>query len=232
MPRGKLIAIEGTDGSGKGTQSRRLVARLRRAGVRARRMAFPRYRVSFFGRMAAAYLRGDYGPSDAVDPRLAALLYAADRWAARDALLAALEEGYTIVLDRYVDSNKAHQGARLPRGADRDAFLAWVERLEYGVFGLPRADFTLYLHVPAHVAFDLIARKAPRAHLGALARDLHERDRRHLARSARLFLHLARSSPPGRACLIRCAVRGRLLSPAEVAERIWAALKARGLAGG
>jgi len=229
---GRMIAIEGTDGSGKGTQSRRLAARLRRVGIRARRIAFPRYRGSFFGRMVGAYLRGEYGPLDAVDPHLAALLYAWDRWSARDALLRWLAAGETIILDRYVDSNKAHQAARLPRGSDWQGFLSWLERLEYGVLGLPRPDFTVYLYVPPRVAYELIGRKPARPHLGGRARDLHERDRLHLVRASRLFMHLARTAPPGRASLVRCVVRGRLLSPREIAEEIWKVLGAHGLTGG
>lgn len=225
--KGKLIAVEGTDGSGKGTQSKRLVRRLRAAGVSAKRIAFPQYGTSFFGAMVAAYLRGEYGAAGAVDPHLAAALYAADRFEARAGIVRALEQGATVVLDRYVDSNKAHQGANLKRRAQRAAFLAWLDRLEYGVFDLPRPDFTLYLHVPVRVASALIDRKAARAHLRGRKRDLHEANLSHLRGAERIYLELACACPAARGALVKCVERGRLLSVAEVGECIWETLRRR-----
>lgn len=219
--KGKLIAIEGTDGSGKGTQTRRLVRRLRAAGVDARRIAFPQYGKSFFGGMAAAYLRGEYGAAGAVDPHLAAVLYAADRYEARGKIARALEAGTTLVLDRYVDSNKAHQAANLKRTVKRADFFAWIDRLEYGVFQLPRPDFTLYLHVPTRVASELIGHKAARTHLHGKKRDLHEADLGHLRRAERAYLQLARACPAARGALLKCVDKGRLLSVVEIGERIW-----------
>jgi len=227
--KGKLIAVEGADGSGKGTQSRRLVRRLRASGVAARRIAFPQYTGSFFGKMAAAYLRGDYGAAAAVDPHLAALLYAADRYEARERIARAQADGTTVVLDRYVDSNKAHQAAKLKRSENRREFLAWVDKLEYGVFKLPRPDFTLYLHVPARIAGDLIGRKAARAHLRGKKRDIHEADPAHLRRAERIYLELARACPPARGALIECVEGRRLLTVREVGERIWDVLRRRRL---
>ena len=146
--KGKLIAIEGTDGSGKGTQTRRLVRRLRAAGVDARRIAFPQYGKSFFGGMAAAYLRGEYGAAGAVDPHLAAVLYAADRYEARGKIARALEAGTTLVLDRYVDSRVASEliGQKAARthlhGKKRDlheADLGHLRRAERAYLQLARA---------------------------------------------------------------------------------------------
>jgi len=223
---GRLIAVEGSDGSGKATQSRLLVQRLRAEGYPAERISFPRYGRSFFGRLAGAYLRGELGGAAAVDPRLAAMIYAADRWEAREAILRWLAEGRVVVCDRYVDSNKAHQAARLPRGADKAGFLRWVDRMEYRVFGLPGPDFTLYLHVPHRLALHLIGRKGRRPYLSGRERDLHEADPAHLRRAERIYLDLASRRGPSRGALIRCVRAGRLLTRAEVHERIWAAVRA------
>ena len=220
-----MIVIEGADGSGKATQSRLLLRRLRREGVRAERIAFPQYGKSFFGELAAAYLRGEFGPSDRVDPRLAALLYAGDRWEAAEWLLGRLRAGVTVVCDRYVDSNKAHQGARLPRGADLGAFLDWLDRLEYRVLRLPRADFTIFLHVPPATAERLISRKGRRAYLRGRRRDIHEADRTHLRRAEAIYLRLARQRPAGRGCMIRCVERGKLLSKSAVRDQVWSAVR-------
>src|SRR4029077_2790190 len=109
---GKLIAIEGVDGSGKRTQtdllSRALVAR----GISCRSVSFPRYG-SFFGIMIARFLNGEFGELEAVDPHFAALLYAGNRLEAKAELDAALAAGKTVLADRYVASNMAHQGSRV-----------------------------------------------------------------------------------------------------------------------
>ncbi len=227
--RGRLIVIEGSDGSGKATQSRALVRRLRAQGVSAARIAFPGYRRGLFGRMAGEYIRGELGADP--DPRLVSLLYAGDRWEAKPRIARWLAEGKAVVCDRYVDSNKAHQGARLRSPAARAKFLDWVDRLEYGLFGLPRPDFTIFLRVPQPVADRLIARKAPRAYLRGMRRDIHESDPRHLREAERIYLRLASSRPAREGALIECTEAGRLLSKSQVAERIWRAIVRRGLLG-
>lgn len=225
--RGRLIVLEGADGSGKATQSRALVRRLRARNIPAVRIAFPGYARSFFGGMVAEYLRGELCAG--ADVRLAALLYAGDRWEAKPWIERRLAEGKTVVCDRYVDSNKAHQGARLRDERAREKFMQWVDRLEYGAFRLPRADCTLFLHVPAAFAGRLIAGKAPRAYLRGRRRDIHEADPRHLRNAERIYLALAAARSPRRAALIECAADGRLLSKSEVAERIWRAIAERGI---
>ncbi len=225
--KGRLIVIEGSDGSGKATQSRALVRRLRAQDVPAARIAFPGYRRAFFGRMVGEYLRGEFGAG--ADPRLVSLLYAGDRWEAKEKIARWLAEGRVVVCDRYVDSNKAHQGARLPSGASRGNFLGWVDRLEYGLFGIPRPDFTVFLHVPQEMADRLIARKPPRAYLRGKRRDIHESDPRHLRDAERIYLQLASSRPARQGWLIECTESGRLLSKSQVAERIWRTIVRRGL---
>ena len=225
--KGRLIVIEGSDGSGKATQSRALVRRLRAQGIPAASIAFPGYRRAFFGGMVGQYLRGEFGVG--ADPRLVSLLYAGDRWEAKAKIARWLAEGKVVVCDRYVDSNKAHQGARLQSSASRGEFLDWVDRLEYGVFGLPRPDFTIFLHVPQAVADRLIARKAPRAYLRGKRRDIHESDPKHLRGAERIYLQLASSRPARQGALIECTESGRLLSKTQVAERIWRAVVRRGL---
>jgi dTMP kinase len=223
--RGRLIVIEGSDGSGKATQSRALVRRLRARHVPAALIAFPGYRRGFFGRMAGEYLRGEFG--DGADPRLVSLIYAGDRWEAKGKIARWLAEGRVVICDRYVDSNKAHQGARLRNPASRAKFLRWVDRLEYGLFGLPRPDFTIFLRVPQPVAERLIGRKRPRAYLRGKRRDIHESDRRHLREAERIYLRLAASRSAREGALIECTESGRLLSRSLIAERIWRAVVRR-----
>jgi dTMP kinase len=172
--------------------------------------------------MVGEYLRGELG-ADA-DPRLVSLLYAGDRWEAKAKIARWLAEGRVVVCDRYVDSNKAHQGARLRGAAARKEFLDWVDRLEYGVLGIPKPDFTIFLHVPRSVAERLIALKASRAYLRGKRRDIHESDPRHLRDAERIYLRLASSRSARQGALIECTESGRLLSKSQVAERIWRAV--------
>jgi dTMP kinase len=225
--KGRLIVLEGSDGSGKATQSRALVRRLRSRNIPAVRIAFPGYERSFFGRMVAEYLRGELTSN--LDPHLAALLYAGDRWEAKAKIERWLREGRVVVCDRYVDSNKAHQAARLENERACGKFLAWVERLEYGVFRLPRPDYTIFLHMPSEAASRLIARKGRRAYLRGKRRDIHEKDPRHLRRAERIYLRLASSRSGREGALIECAEAGRPLSKPEVARRVWRAILQRGL---
>src|SRR5580658_10784677 len=111
--RGKLIALEGIDGSGKLTQLDLLARELDARGLATFRISFPRYE-SFFGKLVGSYLNGDFGALDAVDPHFSALLYAGNRLEAKPDLQAALAAGQTIIADRYIGSNLAHQTGRVP----------------------------------------------------------------------------------------------------------------------
>src|SRR3989304_9541754 len=109
--RGTLIAIEGVDGAGKRTQTELLGRALAARGVSCVTFSFPRYE-SFFGKMIAGFLNGEFGALEAVDPRLTALLYAGDRLEAKPELEAALAAGKKILADRSIASNPAHQSPR------------------------------------------------------------------------------------------------------------------------
>ena len=216
---GKLIVIAGTDGSGKRTQTDLLVARLRDEGFPAETLAFPQYEASFFGQVVARYLRGEFGDADAVSPYLASVLFALDRWEARERIAGWLRAGKVVVCDRYVSANAGHQAAKLQDPAERVAFLAWLYRMEYDVLGLPRPDLTLYLHVPWRVARDLVGRKEDRPYLRGAKRDIHEEDDTHLARAEAAYEELASAEPNWRR--IECVREENLLSPDEVSELVW-----------
>src|SRR5215469_823734 len=136
MPKlGKLIAIEGIDGSGKNTQVRLLQQELSARGYSIYSTGFPQYE-SWFGKMVGQFLNGDLGPLEKVDPHFSALLYAGDRFEAKSRIREALSRGSIVLADRYVASNLAHQTARAPAG-QRGEFIAWIEHLEYQIYGLP-----------------------------------------------------------------------------------------------
>jgi dTMP kinase len=213
-----LIAIEGIDGSGKGTQTAALERRALTAGVRTRAFSFPRYGTNPFADAVGAYLNGAFGRADEVSPYLSALLYAGDRFTAKEELLHAIRSVELVVSDRYVDSNIAHQAAKLP-GDERLRFIRWIEDIEYGTYAMPRADLTVFLSVPVETAVDLIAKKSPRAYTQRAA-DIHEADPAYLEACAEVYTFLARRNPSA-SVIINCVDSSGVRSPERISEDIW-----------
>lgn len=187
--RGKLIAIEGIDGSGKRTQVELLTAALRERGHSVLATGFPEYD-SWFGKMVGQFLNGELGPLESVDPHFSALLYAGDRFEAKAKLEEALNKGQIVLVDRYIGSNLAHQTARVDP-TRRAAFQEWIEHLEYGIYGLPKEDLVLYLRVPPVEAQKLVALKSARTYTLA-QKDLQEASLRHLEDAAQMYDSLAK----------------------------------------
>lgn len=174
---GRLIVLEGTDGSGKATQTRLLCEALERRGRPWRKLSFPRY-----GKPSAAlveeYLRGGLGdkPGD-VNAYAASLFYAVDRYASfKQDWGEFYASGNLVVADRYTTSNAVHQGSKLP-SAERRAYWDWLFQLEYGYMGLPAPDLVVYLDMPVEVSAPLL--RARQTASGAQA-DIHERDQAYL----------------------------------------------------
>ena len=188
-----LIAIEGIDGSGKGTQATRLVEALRASGRRCGLLSFPRYRDTEFGRKIGEFLNGRFGQLDQVSPFLVALLFAGDRFESKQVLSLALSENDVVVCDRYVASNIAHQAAKL-EGNERDELIAWVHHVEHTLYGLPRPDRTIFLDLPVNHATQLIALKSRRSYTECSA-DLQEADAAYLQRVRDVYLQLASTDP-------------------------------------
>lgn len=143
-----LIVLEGLDGAGKSTQVKLLDAYLQAAGKKTKFLHFPRYEAPVYGDLIARFLRGDFGGNDAVHPQLVALLYSLDRIDAAPTIQEWLDEGYCVILDRYVYSNIAFQCAKLPDAEQSDQLREWIFNYEYTVSGIPRPDFNIFLDVP------------------------------------------------------------------------------------
>jgi dTMP kinase len=188
-PPGKLIAIEGIDGSGKRTQVELLEKALKANGHAVYSTGFPQYD-SWFGKMVGQFLNGDFGALETVDPHFSALLYAGDRFEAKFRLETALNQSKIVLADRYIGSNLAHQTARAP-AADRSAFISWIEHLEYNIYNLPRETLVLYLRVPPRQAQQLVARKSARSYT-KVKQDLQEASLRHLEDAAAMYDQLSR----------------------------------------
>ena len=222
MPsRGKLIAVEGIDGSGKRTQVDLLAKTLAARGYSVYSTGFPQYD-SWFGAMVGRFLNGELGPLENVDPHFTALLYAGDRFEAKPKLEAALCAGQIVLADRYIASNLAHQTARAP-APQRAEFLSWIEHLEYNTYGLPRESLILYLRVPPLHAQELVKQKASRSYTSA-THDLLEASLRHLEDAAEMYDQLSRRSPWA---TIQCFdTASNAMRPAdEIAVEVFAAVE-------
>lgn len=147
MKKGTLIVIDGGDGAGKQTQVDMLVKRLIQEGHQIGTLDFPRYESNTFGALLRECLDGKRGDFLQLDPRITSTLYAADRFETKPTIEAWLEEGRVVILDRYVSSNMFHQGTKVSDDAELEKLTAWLEHIEFDIFGMPKPDLNIYFHV-------------------------------------------------------------------------------------
>ena len=208
---GKLIVIEGGDGSGKATQTRKLFERLRDLENKVMRISFPNYD-SESSALIKKYLRGDFGGSaEEVNPYAAATFYAVDRFAGffdwKDVYNA--ERGI-VLSDRYVSSNMAYQAAKFAKKSDRTKFLAWLDDLEYKYFGLPRPDLTIFLDMPPEISA-ILRRERGRE-------DIHERDAAYMRKTYNVYREIAVKYGWK---VVKCADRNFARSTTDIHEDIF-----------
>src|SRR3989338_5111207 len=132
--RGKLIVIDGTDGSGKATQTDLLVKHLKRDGQRVKVVDFPDYYSNFFGKFIGHCLSERYYDFVKVHQKIASVLYAADRFESRDKIKKWIAEGNIVIANRYASANQIHQGGKIANTKKRESFLKWLAEMEYEVF--------------------------------------------------------------------------------------------------
>lgn len=173
-----LVVLEGLDGAGKSTQVKKLRHYLETACGSLEYIHFPRYESPVYGGLISRFLRGDFGPNDAVHPQLVALLFAEDRHRAAPAIKESLSQGKTVLLDRYVYSNIAYQCAKLDSDEEAESLRKWIIDTEYGDFGLPVPDLNIFLDVPiGFVESNLLSQRIgdDRGYLSG-SQDIHEAD--------------------------------------------------------
>ena len=192
MEKGKLIVIEGTDCSGKQTRSEKLVEFLNDIGIKTKKMGFPMYDTPTGKIVGGPYLGKDYicegffpeGASN-VDPKVASLYYAADRKYNIKKITDYLDKGYNVILDRYVESNMAHQAGKILNPVEQSEMINWLDKLEYTFLELPRPDMTIFLHMPYEQSLKLRLQRQEKA-------DQHEASKEHLIYAEKTYLLLAR----------------------------------------
>ena len=175
---GKLIVLEGTDGSGKSTQFQRLTDRLSQEGRQFQKLVFPQYSEPSSA-LIRMYLGGEFGarPSD-VNAYAASAFYSVDRYASYKKVWGQwYESGGLVVSDRYTTSNAVHQTSKEPPEKQSD-FLKWLYDFEYSKLGLPRPDLVVYLDVPTDFTEKMMRSREAATHTHA---DIHEQDLEYLA---------------------------------------------------
>lgn len=217
---GKLIVLEGTDGSGKSTQLALLTKRLEQDGVAFRKLVFPRYSEpsSMLIRM---YLGGEFGSHpDDVNAYAASTFYAVDRYASfKQDWGEYYHNGGLLISDRYTTSNAVHQAPKLSP-AERRAFLTWLYDLEYQKMGLPAPDLVIYLDMPTELSEQLMRSREQQTHTSA---DIHEQDSAYLAHCREAARDAAAFSGWR---LVNCAENGVLRTPEAIHAEIYALVRA------
>lgn len=208
-PKGKLIVIDGIDGSGKATQTKLLCEKLENYGLPAKSMDFPQYEKNFFGQMVRQYLDGKFGKATDVNPRLASVLYAADRWESSTTIKKWLESGDTVVLDRYYTSNLIHQSTKLQE-KELDIFTDWINKMELEIFNIPKPDVVLFLHLKPEIAIELITKRGS-------GHDGHE-NIEHLKLAEQRCLYLSEKLNWTK---IECWQDNQILPIETVSQKIW-----------
>ncbi|MBP7804968.1 MAG: deoxynucleoside kinase [Candidatus Pacebacteria bacterium] len=219
--KGRLIVIDGTDGSGKTTQSELLKARLTKDGFKVKMVDFPEYYDNFFGEFLGHCLSEQYYHWVNIHPKIASVVYAADRFESKQKIENWLKAGYVVLANRYVSANQIHQGGKIRDTKKRAEFMKWLEKMEYGVFNIPRPDLVLYLRVPMPIIKRLIKTRNmqhARAYLGK-KKDVHETDFKFLENSEKSALWLAGREKNWRK--VECAKGSEILPREVIHEEIY-----------
>lgn len=211
MANGKFIVIDGTDGSGKTVQANRLIERLRAAGKPTELSDFPRYGKPS-AQLVEKYLAGGY---PGIGAQAASLLFAVDRFDAAPGLRQKLAEGSWLVSNRYVSANKGHQMGKIADPDGQVQFLGWLNQTEYGIFGIPKPDLTILLHVPAEIGYGLARNR------DGAKRDIHQQDLEHLRAAERAFLRLPEIDHEENWRVVECVADGKLMPVDAIHERVW-----------
>lgn len=189
--RGKLIVIEGTDCSGKETQTKMLVERLKEKNIECVRFSFPNYDSPTGKIVGGPYLDKEYicdgwfeeGAVN-VNPKVSSLYYAADRKYNIEKIQEILDSGLNVILDRYIYSNFAHQGGKIKDKKERLEMYTWLEKLEFDLLELPHANIKVFLHMPYEVSLELKKNRKE-------GMDQHEASKEHLVMAENAYKEVA-----------------------------------------
>ncbi|HEY4505711.1 MAG TPA: thymidylate kinase [Candidatus Paceibacterota bacterium] len=219
MSKGKFIVLDGNDGSGKQTQSELLRDFLSKQNKKGLQLSFPRYEETFFGGMLKELLAGKYGNFVDLDPHLASLPYAVDRWSSKDLIESTLEDGGFVICDRYASANQIHQGGKVENIEERKEFLSWLDRMEYKELKIPKPDIFVYLDVPLEISLGLMNKKN---------KDTVENNHKYLSNSRESAEWLIKQNPD-KWVNIQCVHKGKIRTRKDIHKEIVSKLEERKL---
>ena len=219
---GKLFVIDGTDGSGKQTQSSLLKERLKKEGIDFRAVSFPNYE-SPSSALVKMYLEGEFGTNaQEISPYIASTFYAADRYAT---FKTEYEEYYNnggiIIADRYTTSNMIHQAGKIKNDKEREKFLNWLWDFEFNLYGLPIPTEVIFLNMPIEYSQKLMETRENKITHQA-KKDIHERSKTHLQDAYNEALKLVKKY---NWCEIKCVKDGQIRTIEDISEEIYDKVK-------
>ena len=215
--KGKIIVIDGTDGSGKTTQLHLLKEKLQAEGFGVEIADFPQYNHKSAG-MVEEYLSGKYGGVDDVTPYQASIFYAVDRFDFSKQIKDWLAEGKIILCNRYTSSNMAHQGCKIDNPLERKVFFNWLSELEHDILKIPRPDLCLILRVDPEISQQM-AKDRAREDWKGKTKDIHEENLNHLKKAERVYCEIAESNSNYR--LVNCVSEGKIMDREEISFLVW-----------
>lgn len=222
--KGRLVVIEGNDGSGKTTQFKLLLKHLKSKKIPVKTMDFPRYQSSFFGKFLAEFMRGEHGKLENINPYLLSFPYALDRASAGGEIRKWIDRGYFLLFNRYATSNLGHQGGRIPK-KERKKFVDWCVHFEYKINKLPKENKVIFLHVPYRHSLKLMenANRAKRKYMKGRRKDILEEDVEYIKNAEESYLELAKRF--NHWITIECVKNGKLREIKDIHDEIKKVLK-------
>lgn len=219
---GKLIVIEGTDSSGKETQTRKLYEKLEKEITNVRKLSFPNYK-SPACEPVKMYLAGAFGDNALdINPYPVSTMFAIDRYASYKMEWEKFyQDGGIIVTDRYTTSNMVHQASKIESIDKKNEYLDWLEELEYSKMGIPRPDLIIFLNMPTETAAELMAQRKNKI-TGEDIKDIHEKDISYLKKSYENACNIAKKY---NWLEIKCVENGRLKTIDEIGEEIFSVVE-------
>jgi len=203
-----------------------LVDRLKKEGHKIKIVDFPVYYKNFFGKFIGHCLSEQYYNWLGVHPKIASVMYAADRWESSEEMRKWLKECYIVIANRYVSANQIHQGGKIKSAKKRADFMKWLDEMEYEVFKIPRPDITLYLSLPVNIVLNLLkerdSSKMKREYLKK-KKDVHEMDENFLINSRKSAMKLIKEVP--NFIKIDCSEKGKILSREQIHEMVYKEVK-------
>lgn len=215
---GKLIVIEGTDSSGKETQTKKLYEKLFEKGVNVKKITFPNYESPACAPVKM-YLAGEFGTTAlSVNPYPASTMYAIDRYASykKEWEKFYLEDG-VVVTDRYTQSNMIHQASKITDKKEKDEYMKWLVDLEFNKMEIPKPDMVIFINMPFEFAQELMKNRENKI-TGEMKKDIHEKDVEYMKKS---YLNACEIAKTEGWVEISCVKDGKLRTIEEISEDIF-----------